>query len=88
MASRDARGHRARVAVIFCSVLVRGIILSGYPLYPTTALRVNVDWRVPISSGQRRARVHLNVLEPNYVPPTIGRSQVGPGYQRGRDPRR
>jgi hypothetical protein len=38
-------------AVIFCSVLLRGVILSGYPLYPSTMLPVNVDWRVPVAQA-------------------------------------
>jgi hypothetical protein len=35
------------VAVLGISVPLRGIVLSGYPFYPMTALSVNVDWRVP-----------------------------------------
>jgi hypothetical protein len=35
------------VTVICGLVLARGIVLSGYPLYPSTIGGVNVDWRVP-----------------------------------------
>jgi hypothetical protein len=38
-------------AMIYCSVLVRGVLLSGYPLYPSTILAANVDWRVPIAQA-------------------------------------
>lgn len=34
-------------AVIVCSVLARGVIISGYPLYPSSILPMRVDWRVP-----------------------------------------
>lgn len=35
------------VALICGLVPARGILLSGYPLYPSTIAAVNVDWRVP-----------------------------------------
>ena len=31
---------------LLCSWLARGVILSGYPVYPSTAIAVPVDWRV------------------------------------------
>jgi len=37
------------VAVLAISVPIRGIVLSGYPFYPSTALRLNVDWQVPVA---------------------------------------
>lgn len=36
-------------AVMLVSVPVRGVILSGYPFFPSTALGFNVDWRVPVA---------------------------------------
>jgi hypothetical protein len=50
-----ARGgdRRALAAAAFLAVtigglwLLRGVLLSGYPLYPSTALAAPVDWRVP-----------------------------------------
>lgn len=36
-------------ALILCSVLMRGVILSGYPLYPSTMVPIDVDWRVPVA---------------------------------------
>ena len=40
------------VAVLAISVPIRGIVLSGYAFYPSTALRLNVDWRVPIAQAE------------------------------------
>ncbi len=40
------------VAVLAMSVPIRGIVLSGYPFYPSTALRLNVDWRVPVAQAE------------------------------------
>lgn len=37
----------AVVAVIIGAVVVRGIVLSGYPFYPSTFFAADVDWRVP-----------------------------------------
>ena len=34
--------------VSLVSVPVRGVILSGYPFFPSTAFAFNVDWRVPV----------------------------------------
>ncbi len=39
------------VLVVFCTLL-RGAILSGYPLYPSTVLGINVDWRVPVAQAR------------------------------------
>jgi hypothetical protein len=36
-------------AVMLVLVPARGIILSGYPFFPSTALGFNVDWRVPVT---------------------------------------
>ena len=33
--------------VTVCLVPLRGVVLSGYPAYPATALSANVDWKVP-----------------------------------------
>lgn len=38
----------ASVAVLLCGIwMVRGVILSGYPLYPSGALAVSVEWKTP-----------------------------------------
>ncbi|HME31814.1 MAG TPA: hypothetical protein VKG65_03595 [Terriglobales bacterium] len=39
------------VAVLAISVPIRGIVLSGCPLYPSAALRLNVDWAVPVAQA-------------------------------------
>lgn len=33
----------------------RGVIESGYPLFPSTALQVNTDWSVPVKKAQSTA---------------------------------
>jgi hypothetical protein len=56
---RTEKGRRRRMvygALVVAGVLavcfpIRGIILSGYPLYPTTAFGVNVDWKVPAAQA-------------------------------------
>jgi hypothetical protein len=59
-ASRDGRpvlrdallvGAAAAGALLLASFVIRGIVLSGYPLYPSTLLPMNVDWRVPIAQA-------------------------------------
>src|SRR5271157_980400 len=40
------------VAVLAISVPIRGIVLSGCPLYPSAALRLNVDWAVPVAQAE------------------------------------
>jgi hypothetical protein len=35
--------------------LVRGVVLSGYPLYPSSLVSWPVDWRVPVSSVDSEA---------------------------------
>lgn len=60
---RSAAGEVRRVVTIAVLAstavigpwLVRGAILSGYPLYPSTVLAVPVDWRVP----EEQARAEL-----------------------------
>ena len=46
---RAVIGALAVATVLAICVPIRGTILSGYALYPMTALRLNVDWRVPIA---------------------------------------
>lgn len=50
----------AGLGLVGGSVLVpwmfRGILLSGYPLYPSTLGAVPVSWRVPASSAESEAR--------------------------------
>lgn len=60
-------------ALIFCSVLARGIILTGYPLYPSTLLRAKVDWRVPITQAEaeRAYIISWAQLRPTYDPSAV-----------------
>ncbi|HME33032.1 MAG TPA: hypothetical protein VKG65_09800 [Terriglobales bacterium] len=57
-------------AVLAISFPIRGIVLSGYPLYPSTALRLNVDWRVPVAQAEADRVVITNCarLRPTYDP--------------------
>jgi len=63
-------GALAVSAVLAISVPIRGIILSGYPLYPSTALRVNMDWRVPLpqAEAERAFITSFARLQPSYDP--------------------
>jgi hypothetical protein len=35
--------------------VIRGCFLSGYPLYPSTAISIPADWRVPLSAAKAEA---------------------------------
>ncbi len=35
--------------LLMCGFLARGVVLSGYPLYPSSAFGLDVDWRVPLA---------------------------------------
>ena len=51
-----SRGRRVRAAVLagalpvllLLATSVRAAVLSGYPFFPATTLRLSVDWRVPL----------------------------------------
>ncbi len=60
--------------LIFCAVLVRGVFLSGYPLYPSTMLAANVDWRVPIAqaNAERAFVTSWAQLRATYETPVTG----------------
>jgi hypothetical protein len=45
----------AIAAVLVLPWLVRGVMLSGYPLYPSSLVSLPVDWRVPLSSVDSEA---------------------------------
>ncbi len=68
--------HRATVsatlmaALITVSVLLRGVILSGYPLYPSTAFGLKVEWRVPVAQAnvERAYITSWGQLRPTYDP--------------------
>lgn len=44
---KPAMAAAALAALLLVPYFLRGMILSGYPMYPSTWLGVNVDWRVP-----------------------------------------
>ncbi|GAB2473573.1 hypothetical protein GCM10011375_25870 [Hymenobacter qilianensis] len=61
-----ARRHWLLVAgLVFCMLtpwLVRGILLSGYLIYPVAALDwINVDWKIPLASVQKEQYMITNV---------------------------
>jgi hypothetical protein len=74
-------GWRHRVTVfstliaglIVCSVLLRGVILSGYPLYPSTRLGMRVDWRVPVAQANAEWAYITSwaQLKPTYDPAAV-----------------
>ncbi|MBK8248078.1 MAG: hypothetical protein IPK85_11845 [Gemmatimonadetes bacterium] len=54
--------------------LVRGVVLSGYPFYPSTLAAVDVDWRVPLEQARAEAawvtmsarNLNTNVIYPGF----------------------
>lgn len=42
----------AVAGVIIAAIVIRGIVLSGYPFYPSTFLAADVDWRVPVPQAE------------------------------------
>jgi hypothetical protein len=79
---RTARGWRARrpvvaaigvVAVMTLALPLRGILLSGYPLYPATVGAVDVDWRVPGAQAvaERTFITSIAQLRPTYDPRAV-----------------
>ncbi len=44
-------------AVIVLPWIARGLTLSGYPFFPSTALSIPVDWRVPATETQVQAEI-------------------------------
>ncbi len=79
-ASRRAmtRSHWLLVAgLVFCMLtpwLVRGILLSGYLIYPVAALDwITVDWKIPLDSVQKEQYMITNVgrwtTHPTCLPP-------------------
>ncbi|SMB89317.1 hypothetical protein SAMN00120144_0908 [Hymenobacter roseosalivarius DSM 11622] len=53
------------VGLVFCMLtpwLVRGILLSGYLLYPVAALDwISVDWKIPLASVQKEQYMIMNI---------------------------
>jgi hypothetical protein len=52
---RDALAAAAIAGALLLPWLARGAVLSGYPLYPLTALALPVDWRVPAAAAESEA---------------------------------
>src|SRR5262249_44337921 len=40
---------------LFLPWTLRGVLLTGYPLYPSTVLAAPVDWRVPVEVVEKQA---------------------------------
>jgi len=62
MVSRNSPSEKRRLmwAVVLSAVLVlpwivRGVMLTGYPFFPSTAFSIPVDWRVPAFETQMQA---------------------------------
>ncbi len=59
LAQNGGRGSDRRVPIpaivlsvaLIATWLVRGVLLSGYPLYPATVLPFPVEWRVPVEQA-------------------------------------
>lgn len=71
----NARTKRiAIVAIAFLEIpwLIRGVLLSGYLLYPSTTIGFPVDWRLPVDIMQTEnehirafAKVHNDAFDPS-----------------------
>ena len=78
-ASRSLVAACTAIVVVFgAAIVIRGIVLSGYPLYPATVLPVDVDWRVPAAQAdvertfitthaQARATFDVSVPEGGWI---------------------
>jgi hypothetical protein len=55
------------------SWLARGVILSGYPLYPSSALTVPVEWRVPADQPRAELAWTRHYSRWYYNPPMLSR---------------
>ncbi len=58
--------------LLVCGFLARGIVVSGYPLYPSSAFGLDVDWRVPLAQVEAD-RIFIKTW-----------SQLRPTYDLGR----
>ncbi len=61
----------AVVAVIVAAVLIRGVVLSGYPMYPSAVFPIDVDWRVPEAqaAAERSFITSFAQIRPTYDVP-------------------
>jgi len=63
---------------IFCVVLLavwtgRGVILSGYPLYPATVAGAPLEWRIdPDTAGRQREAIRHTARSPHAARPEVG----------------
>ena len=83
--TRMILGAFAVAVVLAVCFPIRGIILSGYPLYPSTALGVNVDWRVPAAQadGERTFVTSMGrASHPTYDPRKLSGWQWLPEWAR------
>ena len=83
---RDALigGAAAAGGLLLAGFLTRGILLTGYPLYPTTLLSLNVDWRVPIvqADADRTFIRTWSQLRPTYDAATAATQRVADSWLR------
>lgn len=68
------RGRRLRwsavlVLAVVAPWLARGLLLSGYPAYPSTLGGIDVDWRIPAAAAQRNVDVIRAWARQPGVPP-------------------
>lgn len=52
---RDWLAAAAIGGALLCPWLIRGAVLSGYPLFPSSLISIPVEWRVPILSVENEA---------------------------------
>lgn len=58
----------AASAVLAAAWMARGVVLSGYPLYPSSVLSLPVDWRVPREQVEASSAWVLFFAKMHYAP--------------------
>jgi hypothetical protein len=58
-ATVNGKRQLARAVILSAAIIVpwigRGLVLTGYPFFPSAALSIPVDWKVPVSEAQMQA---------------------------------
>ncbi|RMG71271.1 MAG: hypothetical protein D6711_15635 [Chloroflexi bacterium] len=64
-------GYIIGLCVVICGVwLLRGVILSGYAIYPVSAVSVDVEWRLPTEIVEKEMRWIRSWARQPHKPPT------------------
>lgn len=62
----------AFVALAWGSLMARGVVLSGYPLFPSTVGAVGVDWKVPVAMARGESdTIRAYARDPSAAPDQV-----------------